>query len=124
MAGGRTRWSSAVVHSFSFLWRSSFRLHKIMKTLLNQSNSCLKTRGLSSKGYNAVEDRHIAFVAKRYQNLTSKRVTSMVAAAIRKTILPSTVRQRLHINGIYARVPRNCISSSVQPRAIRLEWCP
>ncbi|GBN31320.1 hypothetical protein AVEN_28090-1 [Araneus ventricosus] len=41
------------------------------------------------------EDRYIAVAAKRNRRSTSTRVTSMVAAAISKTISATTVRRRL-----------------------------
>ncbi|GBN49580.1 hypothetical protein AVEN_50964-1 [Araneus ventricosus] len=69
------------------------------------------------------EDRYIAVVAKRNQRSTSTRVTSMVTAAIGKTISATTVRRRLHMNGLYARVPRICVPLSVQSRGARLKWC-
>ncbi|GFX80381.1 transposable element Tcb1 transposase [Trichonephila clavipes] len=55
---------------------------------------------------NPAEDRYIAIVAKRNRRATSTRVTSMVTASIGKTISAATVRRRLHMNGMYARVPR------------------
>ncbi|GFV52119.1 HTH_Tnp_Tc3_2 domain-containing protein [Trichonephila clavipes] len=51
------------------------------------------------------EDRYIAIVAKRNHRVTSPRVTSMVTASIGKVISAATVRRRLHMNGLYARVP-------------------
>ncbi|GBM10608.1 Transposable element Tcb1 transposase [Araneus ventricosus] len=69
------------------------------------------------------EDRYIAVVAKRNRRSTSTRVTFMVAAAIGKTISATTVRRRLHVNGLYALVPRVCVPLSVQSRGARLKWC-
>ncbi|GFU88183.1 HTH_Tnp_Tc3_2 domain-containing protein [Trichonephila clavipes] len=70
-----------------------------------------------------VEDRCIAIAAKRNRRPTSTRVTSMVTASIAKTISAATVRRRLHMNGLYARVPRVCVPLSVQSRGARLKWC-
>ena len=72
---------------------------------------------------NPSEDRYIAVVAKRNRRSTFTRVTSMVASAIGKTISATTVRRRLHMNGLYARVPRVCVPLSVQARGARLKWC-
>ncbi|GFS54168.1 transposable element Tcb1 transposase [Trichonephila clavipes] len=49
--------------------------------------------------------------------------TSMVTASIGKVISAGTVRRRLHMNGLYARVPRVGILLSVQSRGARLKWC-
>ncbi|GBN72582.1 hypothetical protein AVEN_36487-1 [Araneus ventricosus] len=94
-----------------------------METIPNQPNSCPKTCSRSSKGTTPAEDRYIAVVAKRNRRSTSTRVASMVAAAIGKTISATTVRRRLHMNGLYARVPRVCVPLSVQSRRARLKWC-
>ncbi|GFT30770.1 HTH_Tnp_Tc3_2 domain-containing protein [Trichonephila clavipes] len=69
------------------------------------------------------EDRYIATVAKRNRRATSTRVTSMVTASIGKAISGATVHRRLHMNGLYAKVPRVCIPLSVQSRGARLKWC-
>ncbi|GFS99463.1 transposable element Tcb1 transposase [Trichonephila clavipes] len=65
-----------------------------------------------------VEDRYIVIVAKRNRRATSSRVTSMVTASIGKAISAATVRRRLHMNGMYARVPRVCVPLSVQSRGV------
>ncbi|GFV32313.1 HTH_Tnp_Tc3_2 domain-containing protein [Trichonephila clavipes] len=65
------------------------------------------------------EDRYIAIVAKRNRRATSTRVTSMVTASIGKAIFAATVRRRLHMNGLYARVPQACAPLSVQSRGAR-----
>ncbi|GFX21924.1 transposable element Tcb2 transposase [Trichonephila clavipes] len=62
------------------------------------------------------EDRYIAIVAKRNHRATSTRVTSMFAASIGKAISAATVLRRLHMNELYARVPRVCVPLSVQSR--------
>ncbi|GBM06114.1 hypothetical protein AVEN_241932-1 [Araneus ventricosus] len=72
---------------------------------------------------NHAEDRNTAVVAKRNQRSISTHVTSMVAAGIGKTISATTFRQRLNMNGLYARVPRVCVPLSVQSRGARLKWC-
>ncbi|GFU46596.1 transposable element Tcb1 transposase [Trichonephila clavipes] len=50
-------------------------------------------------------------------------MTSMVTASIGKAISAATVRRRLHMNGLYARVPRVCVPLSVQSRGAQLKWC-
>ncbi|GFU70067.1 transposable element Tcb2 transposase [Trichonephila clavipes] len=62
------------------------------------------------------EDRYIAIVAKRNRRATSTRVTSMVTASIGKAISAATVGRRLHMNGLYARVPRFFVPLTVQSR--------
>ncbi|GFV80942.1 transposable element Tcb1 transposase [Trichonephila clavipes] len=47
----------------------------------------------------------------------------MVTASIGKAISAATVRRRLRMNGLYARVPRVCVLLSVQSRGARLKWC-
>ncbi|GFT38947.1 transposable element Tcb2 transposase [Trichonephila clavipes] len=59
------------------------------------------------------EDRDIAIVVKRNRRATFTRVTSMVTASIGKATSAATVRRRLHMNGLYARVPRVCVPLSV-----------
>ncbi|GFX39688.1 tyrosine-protein phosphatase 69D [Trichonephila clavipes] len=56
--------------------------------------------------------------AKRNRRATSTRVTSMVTAFIGKAISAATVRRRLHMNGLYARVPRVCVPLSIQSRGV------
>ncbi|GBO39429.1 hypothetical protein AVEN_145274-1 [Araneus ventricosus] len=72
---------------------------------------------------NHAEDRYIAVVAKRNQISISICVTSMVAAAIGKTISATNFRQRLNMNCLYPQVPRVCVPLSVQSRGARLKWC-
>ncbi|GFW65727.1 transposable element Tcb1 transposase [Trichonephila clavipes] len=69
------------------------------------------------------EDQYIAIVAKRNRRVTSTRVTSMVTASIGKAICAATVRRGLHMNGLYARVPRVCVPLFVQSKGARLKWC-
>ncbi|KFM65373.1 Transposable element Tcb2 transposase, partial [Stegodyphus mimosarum] len=69
------------------------------------------------------EDRYIAIIAKRNRRATYTRVTFMVPAFIGKAISAATVRRRLHMNGLYARIPRVCVPLSVQSRSTRLQWC-
>ncbi|GBL80408.1 Transposable element Tcb2 transposase [Araneus ventricosus] len=69
------------------------------------------------------EDRYIAVVAKQNRRSTSTRVKSIVAAAIGKTISATTVRRRLHMNGLYARVSLLRVPLSVQYRGARLKRC-
>ncbi|KFM76548.1 hypothetical protein X975_12178, partial [Stegodyphus mimosarum] len=44
----------------------------------------------------------------------------MVTASIGKAISAATVRRRLHMTALYARVPRDPLS--VQSRGARLQW--
>ncbi|GFX91626.1 transposable element Tcb2 transposase [Trichonephila clavipes] len=69
------------------------------------------------------ENRCIAIVAKRNRRATSTRVTSMVTASIGKAISAATVRRRVHMNGLYVRVPRVWVPLSIQSRGARLKWC-
>ncbi|GFT01970.1 HTH_Tnp_Tc3_2 domain-containing protein [Trichonephila clavipes] len=69
------------------------------------------------------DDRYIAIVAKRNRRATSTRVIFMVTASIGKEISAATVCRRLHMNGLYAQVPRVCVPLSVQSRGARLKWC-
>ncbi|GFU15933.1 transposable element Tcb2 transposase [Trichonephila clavipes] len=69
------------------------------------------------------EDRYIAIIAKWNRRATTTRVTSIVTASIGKAISTATVRRRLYMNGLYARVPRVCVPLSVQSRGARLKWC-
>ncbi|GFX01633.1 transposable element Tcb1 transposase [Trichonephila clavipes] len=62
------------------------------------------------------EDRYIAILAKR-------NLRAMVTASIGKAISEATVCRRLHMNGLYARVPRVCVPLFVQSRGARLKWC-
>ncbi|GFT80935.1 transposable element Tcb1 transposase [Trichonephila clavipes] len=94
-----------------------------METIPNHTDSCPKTRWWSPWVTIPAEDRCIAIVAKRNHRATSTRVTSMVTASIGKAISAATVRRRLHINVLYARVPRVCVPLSVQSRGARLKWC-
>ncbi|GFV33020.1 HTH_Tnp_Tc3_2 domain-containing protein [Trichonephila clavipes] len=68
-------------------------------------------------------DQYIAIVSKRNRRATSTRVTSMVTESIGKAISAATVRRRLHMNGLYARVPRVCVPLFVQLRGAQLKWC-
>ncbi|GFW72654.1 transposable element Tc1 transposase [Trichonephila clavipes] len=47
----------------------------------------------------------------------------MVTVPIGKVISAATISQRLHMNGLYTRVSRVCVSLSVQSRGARLKWC-
>ncbi|GFT72577.1 transposable element Tcb1 transposase [Trichonephila clavipes] len=47
----------------------------------------------------------------------------MVTASIGKALSVATVRRILHMNGLYARVPRVCVPLSIQLRGDRLKWC-
>ncbi|GFU27968.1 transposable element Tcb2 transposase [Trichonephila clavipes] len=72
---------------------------------------------------NPAEDRYIAIVAKRNRRATSTRVTAMVTASISKAISAATVHQSLHMNGLYALVPRVCVPLSIQSTGARFKWC-
>ncbi|GFT18953.1 transposable element Tcb1 transposase [Trichonephila clavipes] len=69
------------------------------------------------------EDRYIAIVAKRNHRASSTRVTSTVTASIGKAISTATVRRRLHMNVLYARVLPICVPPSIESRGARLKWC-
>ncbi|KFM76252.1 hypothetical protein X975_22771, partial [Stegodyphus mimosarum] len=47
----------------------------------------------------------------------------MVTASIGKAIFAATVSRRLHMSGLYARVPLVCVPLPVQSRGARLRWC-
>ncbi|GFX94600.1 HTH_Tnp_Tc3_2 domain-containing protein [Trichonephila clavipes] len=68
------------------------------------------------------KDRYIAMVAKRNNRTTSPRETSMLSVSICKDTSTATVRRRLHMNGLYALIPRVCVPLSVQSRGARLKW--
>ncbi|GFX37971.1 HTH_Tnp_Tc3_2 domain-containing protein [Trichonephila clavipes] len=70
-----------------------------------------------------VEDRYIVIVDRRNRRAISTRVTSMFTASIGKAISAATVRRRLHMNRLYARVHRVCVPLSVQSRGARLKRC-
>ncbi|GFV44535.1 HTH_Tnp_Tc3_2 domain-containing protein [Trichonephila clavipes] len=93
-----------------------------MEIIPNSTDSCSKARRWSPKGYNPAEDRYIAIVDKRNRRATSTRRASMVTASIGKAISAASVRRRLHMNGLHARVPRVCVPLSVQSRGARLKW--
>ncbi|GFW45855.1 HTH_Tnp_Tc3_2 domain-containing protein [Trichonephila clavipes] len=93
-----------------------------METISNHTDSCPKARRLSPKGYNHPEDPYIAIVAKRSRRAISTRVASMVTASIGNSISAATLRRRLHMNGMYSRVPRVYVPLSVQSRGARLKW--
>ncbi|GFU49484.1 transposable element Tcb1 transposase [Trichonephila clavipes] len=107
----------------SFLRRSSFCNFTFMEIIPNYTDSCPMSVGGHPRVTTPAEDRYIAIVAKRNCRATSTRVTSMVTASIGKAISAATIRRRLHMNGLYARVPRVCVPLSVQSRGARLKWC-
>ncbi|GFX79380.1 transposable element Tcb1 transposase [Trichonephila clavipes] len=80
-------------------------------------------RNVAPAGYEYAETVRSNHCTKRNRRATSTRVTSMVTASIGKAISAATVRRRLHMNGLYARVPRVCVPLSVQSRGSRLKWC-
>ncbi|GFY21126.1 HTH_Tnp_Tc3_2 domain-containing protein [Trichonephila clavipes] len=94
-----------------------------METIPNNTDSCPKVRRWSPKGYNPRRRSIYCYVAKRNRRATSTRVTSVVTVSIGKTIFATTVRRRLHMNGLYAQVPRVCVPLSVQSRGAQLKWC-
>ncbi|GFW01613.1 transposable element Tcb1 transposase [Trichonephila clavipes] len=47
----------------------------------------------------------------------------MVIASIVKAIFAATVHRGLHMNGLYAWVPRVYVPRSIQSRGARLKWC-
>ncbi|GFV72906.1 HTH_Tnp_Tc3_2 domain-containing protein [Trichonephila clavipes] len=94
-----------------------------MERIPKYADSVQRTVGGRSRVTNSEEDRYIAIVAKRNRRVTSTRVTSMVTESIGKAISAATVRQRLHMNILYARVPPVGVPLSVQSRGARLKWC-
>ncbi|GFV16736.1 HTH_Tnp_Tc3_2 domain-containing protein [Trichonephila clavipes] len=91
------------------------------KQFQNHTDACPKSRSWSPKGYNPHE-RSIAIIANRNRRSTSTRVTSMVSASIGKAISPATLRRKLDMSGLYARVPQICVPLSVQSKGARLKW--
>lgn len=77
--------------------------HSVIKRLGKHSitNQTIVRRPVVIKGYEPCGRSITAVVAKWNQRAPSACVTSMVAAAIGKTISLTTLRQRLHINGLY-----------------------
>ena len=94
-----------------------------MEIIPNHTDSYPKARSLSAKGYGPAKDRYTVIFAKRIRRVTSTLVTSMVTALIGKATSAATVRRRLHMSELYARVPRVCIFLSVQSRRARLKLC-
>ncbi|GFU90855.1 transposable element Tcb1 transposase [Trichonephila clavipes] len=79
--------------------------------------------GNRSRVTTPAENRYIAIVAKRNRRETSTSLTFIVTASISKAITAATVRRRLHMNELYARVPRVCVPPSVKSRGARLKCC-
>ncbi|GFX37237.1 transposable element Tcb1 transposase [Trichonephila clavipes] len=94
-----------------------------METIQTTQTVVQRPVGGRSRVTTPAEDRYIAIVAKRNRRATSTRVISMNTASIGKAISVATVRRRLHMNRLYARVPRDCVPLSVQSRGARLKWC-
>ncbi|GFU18928.1 HTH_Tnp_Tc3_2 domain-containing protein [Trichonephila clavipes] len=92
-----------------------------MESIPNHTDSCPMPVGGHPRVTTPVEDLYIAIVAKRNHRVTSTRVTSMVTASIGKAISAATARRILHMNELYARVPRVCVPLSVQSRGARLK---
>ncbi|GFX45775.1 transposable element Tcb1 transposase [Trichonephila clavipes] len=60
---------------------------------------------------------HHSVISRLWKQLAiSTHVKSMVTASIGKAISAATVGRRLHMNGLYAQVPRVCVHLSVQSR--------
>ncbi|GFY30817.1 transposable element Tcb2 transposase [Trichonephila clavipes] len=92
----------------SRLWKQSQNTQTVVRRVV----------GGRPRGTSPAEDRYIAIVAKRNGRSTSTCVTSTVTASIGKAISTATVRHRLHINGLYARIPRICVPLSDQSRGL------
>ena len=60
------------------------------------------------------KDQYIALVVKFIRRSTATCLTSMPAAAIGKTISDTSVRQKLCMSGLLARVPKVCAPLYVQ----------
>ncbi|GFX94097.1 transposable element Tc1 transposase [Trichonephila clavipes] len=99
-----------------FFRRSSLCNFTLMETIPNHTDSCPMSVGGHPRVTTPTEDLYIAIVAKRNHRATSKSVTSMVTEPIGKAISTVTVRRRLHMNGLYTRVPRVCVPLSVQSK--------
>ncbi|GFX51131.1 transposable element Tcb1 transposase [Trichonephila clavipes] len=100
--------------------------HSVISSLWKQfqtTQTVVRRVVVTQRVTTTAEDRYIAIVAKRNRRATSTRVTSMVTACIGMAVSAATVRRRLHMNGLYAQVPRVCIPLSVQSREARLKWC-
>ncbi|GFX03337.1 HTH_Tnp_Tc3_2 domain-containing protein [Trichonephila clavipes] len=76
-----------------------------METIPNHTDSCPKAVGGCPRVTTPAEDRYIAIVAKWNRKATSIHVISMVTASIGKAISAATICRRLHMNGLYVRVP-------------------
>ncbi|GFW03819.1 HTH_Tnp_Tc3_2 domain-containing protein [Trichonephila clavipes] len=62
-----------------------------------------------------MEDRYICSQAE-FKTTSTRETSSMVTAFFGKAISAATIRRRLYMNGLYARVPRVCAPLSVQSR--------
>ncbi|PRD33312.1 UNVERIFIED_CONTAM: hypothetical protein NCL1_17907 [Trichonephila clavipes] len=94
-----------------------------METIPNHTVSFRRPEGGRPRVSTSAEDQYIAVVSQRNRRATSTRVASMVTASIGKAIFAATAHRKLHMNGLYARVPRVCVPLSVQSREVRLKWC-
>ncbi|GFV82318.1 HTH_Tnp_Tc3_2 domain-containing protein [Trichonephila clavipes] len=105
----------------SFLRHSSFYNFTFMETISNHTDSCPKDRMWSPKAYNPRGRPIYCYCSQAESQSNLHLCDSMVTASIGKAISAATVRRRLHMNGLYARVPRVCIPLSVQSRGSRLK---
>ncbi|GFU13994.1 HTH_Tnp_Tc3_2 domain-containing protein [Trichonephila clavipes] len=98
--------------------------HSIISRLLKQFQTTQTVvRRRSPKGYNPRGKSIYCFCRQAESQKTSTRVTSVVTTSIGKAISAATVRRRLHMNGLYARVSRVCVPLSIQSRGAGLKWC-
>ncbi|PRD28230.1 UNVERIFIED_CONTAM: hypothetical protein NCL1_33048 [Trichonephila clavipes] len=77
-----------------------------METIPNHTDSCPKVRRLSPKGYNPHERTIYCYCSQAESQSDLHTCDIMVTTSIGKAISATTVRRRLHMNGLYTRVPR------------------
>ncbi|GFT15921.1 transposable element Tcb1 transposase [Trichonephila clavipes] len=95
-----------------------------METTPNHTDSCPKARRWSTKGYNP-RGRSIYCYCSQAESHSDLHTCDIYGYSVHcgKAISAATVRQRLHMNGLYALVPRVCVPLYVQSRGARLKWC-
>ncbi|GFX56502.1 transposable element Tcb1 transposase [Trichonephila clavipes] len=122
-AVGRIEAGQSITDVALFFGVHHYKISSLWKQFQTAQTVVRRTVGGHPSVTTLTEDRYIAIVSKRNRRATSTRVTSMVTASIRKAISAATVRRRLHMKELYARVPRVCVPLSVQSRGVRLKWC-
>ena len=95
-----------------------------LETIPNLLNSCPKAWSLSSKNRTSpAEDIYISVVVNWSWRSISAGVATKIAVSIGKTMYATTVWRRLHMNGLYVRLPCVEFPLSVQFRGTWLHWC-